>query len=75
MTSFEKAQMLLYEFKGSSYLQGAGVISQVGAVVASLGGRPALVTGRFLEGERFRQRIRQSVAGAGTRAPRSSCPR
>ena len=45
MAGFDKARDLLHEFKGDAYLFGMGVLSQVGAVVASLGERPVLVRG------------------------------
>jgi len=72
---------LLREFKGDAYLFGAGVLSRVGEVVASLGKRPALVCDTFPGSDSFVQIIRDSVAkigiplageieGAGPNAPR-----
>ncbi len=43
MTDFEKAQALLHEFKGSSYLFGADVLPRVGEQAAAAGKKAALV--------------------------------
>jgi alcohol dehydrogenase class IV len=55
----------LYEFKGDAYLYGAGVLSRVGEVVASLGKRPALVRDTFPGSDGFVGTIRDSLAEAG----------
>jgi alcohol dehydrogenase len=65
MSDFEKAQALLQEFKGDTYLYGAGVLSRVGEVIASLGARPVLVRDTFPGSETFVQTIRDSAAAAG----------
>jgi alcohol dehydrogenase len=65
MSDFEKAQALLREFKGDTYLYGAGVLSQVGGVIASQGARPVLVRDTFPGSEPFVQTIRDSAAAAG----------
>jgi alcohol dehydrogenase len=81
MGEFEKARALLREFKGDAYLFGAGVLSRVGGVVASLGRRPALVRDTFPGSEGFVRTIRDSlvdggvalageIQGAGPNAPR-----
>jgi alcohol dehydrogenase len=89
MSDFEKARKLLYEFKGDAYLFGAGVLSHVGEVVASLGQhpepiegkRPALVRGTFPGSDDFVQTIRDSLAAAGAalageiRGARPNAPR
>jgi alcohol dehydrogenase len=89
MSDFEKARELLYEFKGDAYLFGAGVLSRVGEVVASLGQRPeplegkrpALVRGTFPGSDDFVQTIRDSLAAAGAalageiRGARPNAPR
>jgi alcohol dehydrogenase len=62
MSDFEKARSLLREFKGDAYLFGAGTLSRVGAVVASLGQRPALVRSTFPGSDGFVQAIRASLA-------------
>ena len=65
MSLFEKVEALLSEFKGDTYLYGAGVLSQVGGVIASQGVRPVLVRDTFPGSERFVQTIRDSAAAAG----------
>jgi len=65
MSVFEKAQALLQAFKGDAYLYGAGVLSQVGEVIASQGQRPVLVRDTFPGSEPFVQTIRDSAAAAG----------
>jgi alcohol dehydrogenase len=81
VSEFERARGLLREFKGDAYLFGAGVLSRVGGVVASLGERPALVHGTFPGSDGFVRAIRDSLAdrglalagevqGAGPNAPR-----
>ena len=65
MASFDKARNLLHEFKGDAYLFGMGVLSQVGAVVASLGERPVLVRDTFPGSDGFVRTIRESIEGAG----------
>jgi len=65
MSDFDKARALLYEFKGDAYLFGAGVLSRVGEVVASVGKRPVLVRDTFPGSDDFVQTIRASAAGAG----------
>ena len=66
MSDFEKAQALLQEFKGDAYLYGAGVLSQVGEVIAAQGARPVLVRDTFPGSESFVQAIRDSAAEANT---------
>ena len=65
MSEFEKARSLLREFKGHTYLFGAGVLPRVGEVVAWLGERSALVRGTFPGSDDFVQTIRDSLAEAG----------
>ena len=43
MTNFDKAQTLLSEFKQGNYLNGLGILSQVGSVTVKQGRRAALV--------------------------------
>jgi alcohol dehydrogenase len=66
MSTFDQAKALLQAFKGDRYLYGAGVLSSVGEVVASLGKRPLLVRDTFPGSEAFCQTIRDAVADAGT---------
>jgi alcohol dehydrogenase len=65
MAGFEEARDLLREFKGAAYLFGVGVLSQVGAVVASLGERPVLVRDTFPGSDGFVHAICESIEGAG----------
>jgi alcohol dehydrogenase len=65
MSDFEKAQALLREFKGDTYLYGAGVLPQVGGVIASQCVRPVLVRDTFPGSEPFVQTIRDAAAAAG----------
>ncbi len=65
MSDFVKARGLLQEFKGDTYLFGAGVLSRVGEVVASLGKRPVLVCDTFPGSDHLVQMIRDSARGAG----------
>jgi alcohol dehydrogenase len=65
MSNFDKARALLREFKGDAYLFGAGVLSRVGEVVASVGSRPVLVRDTFPGSDDFVQTIRDSLAEAG----------
>lgn len=81
MTEFNEARVLLSEFKGNSYLYGPGVLRQVGAVVAGVGTRAALVHSTFEGSEDFIQTIRNSLSGSGVnlvgqiKGPRPNCPR
>ena len=65
MSDFDKARDLLHEFKGDSYMFGAGVLPRVGEVVASVGQRPVLVRDTFPGSDDFVQTIRDSLAEAG----------
>jgi alcohol dehydrogenase len=47
MVSFERANALLRQFKGDTYLRGMGVLPQVGHVAAALGRRAAFVGCQF----------------------------
>ncbi len=65
MSEFDRARELLREFKGDRYLFGAGVLSQVGGVVAALGSNPALVRSTFPGSDGFVATILDSMAEAG----------
>jgi len=65
MSDFEKARVLLREFKGDAYLFGDGVLSRVGDIVASLGKRAALVRGTFPGSDDYVQVIHNALAEAG----------
>jgi len=65
MSEFDKAKVLLRAFKGDTYLYGAGVLDQVGGVVASLGKRAVLVRDTFPGCDVFVQTICDAIEGAG----------
>ena len=65
MSDFEKARVLLREFKGDAYLFGDGVLSRVGDIVASLGKHAALVRGTFPGSDDYVQVIHNALAEAG----------
>jgi alcohol dehydrogenase len=65
MNDFEKARVLLDEFKGDSYLYGKGVLDGVGQVVASQGGKAALVRGTFSGSDDYVRTISAALAAAG----------
>ena len=65
MSLSDRAKALLREFKGDAYLYGAGVLSQVGGVIASQGVRPVLVRDTFPGSGDFVWTIRDSLAAAG----------
>jgi alcohol dehydrogenase class IV len=65
VSDFDKARALLREFKGDAYLFGAGVLTQVGSVVALAGKRAVLVRSTFPGSDDFVQTIRDSLAGVG----------
>jgi alcohol dehydrogenase len=65
MSTFDQAKGLLRAFKGDSYLYGAGVLAEVGGVIASLGKRPVLVRDTFPGSAGFVQTIRDAAAAAG----------
>ena len=62
---FEKARSLLRQFKGDTYLFGAGVLHGVGSMVARVGKRAALVRGTFAGSDRYVRTIQESLAQAG----------
>ena len=65
MIQFEKARVLLFEFKGDAYLYGAGVLPDVGPVVASQGSKAALVRGTFPGSDDYVRTIQRALSGAG----------
>jgi alcohol dehydrogenase len=91
MSSFDTAERLLYEFKGSSYLHGLDVLPQVGQLAAALstaalsaaalGRRAILVSDRFPGSQAFITTIKDSLAAAGvtlvgeTAGAAPNCPR
>jgi alcohol dehydrogenase len=65
MSNFDRARALLREFKGDAYLFGAGVLSGVGEVAASIGKRPVLIRDTFPGSDDFVQTIQDSLSEAG----------
>jgi alcohol dehydrogenase class IV len=81
VNAFDKARQLLHQFKGESYLYGAGVLCEVGRPVRELGRRAALVRSTFAGSDDFVATIldalgRASVDVAHTiHGPRPNAPR
>ena len=67
MSSFEKAQNLLQEFKGDAYLYGNGVLKDVGKVASSVGKKAVLIYTDFPGVENYVKTIRDSIEQAGVR--------
>lgn len=67
MSSFEKAQNLLQEFKGDAYLYGNGVLKDVGKVASSVGKKAVLIYTDFPGVENYVKTIRGSIEQAGVR--------
>lgn len=65
MADFANAKQLLRDFKGDAYLNGVGVLPQVGGVTAGLGKRAALVRDVFPGSADFVARIKSSLVAAG----------
>jgi alcohol dehydrogenase class IV len=65
MGNFEKARALIRQFKGDAYLNGFGVLPQVGRLGAGLGTRAAIVRDRFPGMDSFVETVRDSLAAAG----------
>ena len=81
MSEYAKAQSLLSEFKGESYIYGPGVLDQVGAVASRSGTRAVLVREMFPGSDSFARRIEKSLADSGVtvaaviQGARPNCPR
>lgn len=75
------ARALLRQFKGDSYLFGAGVLSRVGKVVANAGKMAVLVHETFAGSDKFVQVIRESLSESKVRlqaqikGAKPNCPR
>lgn len=65
MNDFEKASGLLKEFKGDSYVHGAGVLSQVGEIASTKGKKAAFIFDAFPGSDTFLSTIRDSLSKAG----------
>jgi alcohol dehydrogenase class IV len=75
MTDFDHARALLRQFKGDSYLFGAGVLSQVGKVVAAIGRNPALVRETFAGSDKYVDAYILRYVHTCIRGARPNCPR
>lgn len=65
MADFNNARALLRGFKGETYLNGIGVLSQVGRVASELGRRAILVRDVFPGADDFVKPIRDLLAASG----------
>ncbi len=65
MANFTNAHQLIKEFKGTSYLNGIGVLGQVGDMVADLGKKVALVRDVFPGVGDYVQTIKNSLTSCG----------
>jgi alcohol dehydrogenase class IV len=80
MNDFDKAQALLHQFKGDSYLAGPGVLAGVGGRLTA-GQRTALVRGKFAGSDGFAEVIKRSLPKSGVelvaeiKGARPNCPR
>jgi alcohol dehydrogenase class IV len=61
-TDFDEARALLYEFKGSAYLFGAGVLPEAGRAIAAAGKKAALIRGTFSGSDRWVNVIKGALA-------------
>ena len=81
MDDFDKAQALLREFKGDSYLFGTGVLPSIGKIVATVGKRAVVVRGTFDGSDDFVRIISDSLLqseielAAQIKGVRPNCPR
>ncbi len=65
MNYFKSAKKLLKDFKGDSYVYGAGVLDKVGGITSSVGKKAALILDAFPGSDKFLATIRNSLSGAG----------
>ena len=65
MGDFNRARLLLRQFKGESYVYGIGVLPQVGAIAAAQGKRAVLVRNRFAGNSPHLDTIRHALEAAG----------
>jgi len=67
MNSIDQAKELLAAFKSGNYVFGAGVLAQIGNLVASQGKKAFLVRDTFPGSEAFVQTLRESLNTAGVK--------
>ena len=65
MNDFDRARMLLQEFKGDEYLYGTDVLPEVGQFAAPLGNEAVLVRGTFAGSDEYVRTISASLSRAG----------
>lgn len=65
MGDFNRARLLLRQFKGDAYVYGLGVLPQVGPIAASQGKRAVLVRNRFAGNTPHLDTIRHALEQAG----------
>ncbi len=65
MGDYDRARLLLRQFKGDSYVYGLGVLPQVGAIAAAQGKRAVLVRNRFAGNTPYLDTIRHTLEQAG----------
>lgn len=67
MSDSEKARALIREFKGDSYILGAGALARTGELVARLGKRAVLICGHSPASQKVSQEVKASLASARVR--------
>lgn len=67
MKDFQKAKLLINEFKGNDYIYGSNSLKHVGKVTAKLGSRTVLVIDHFPGSEEYIDTIRESLSVAGVK--------
>ena len=65
MKDFDTAKKLLSDWKGSSYLQGNGVLDKIGPVVAGITKKAALIYTEYPGVDAYVNRIKKNLAAAG----------
>jgi alcohol dehydrogenase class IV len=81
MNNFDRARILLQEFKGDEYLYGTDVLSEVGQFASPLGNEAVLVRGTFPRSDEYVRTVTASLSRAGVtpvgeiRGARPNAPR
>jgi len=65
MGDFNRARLLLRQFKGDAYLYGIGVLPQIGAIAGMYGKRAVFVRNRFAGNTPYLDMIRHSLEQSG----------
>jgi len=66
MSNVEKARALIHQFRGDAYLNGIGVLPQVGQLCTNLGKRAVIVRDLFPGSDGFVETVRRALTSAGT---------